>query len=88
MSNITIVIATKSDLPTLNRLYTDMDEKPLMSDKQITAIWERIQQVPDYFIYSASGNTLIHLWMRDENERDNLMVYTNSQNGVQSLHES
>ncbi|MGK7947555.1 MAG: N-acetyltransferase family protein [Xenococcaceae cyanobacterium] len=53
MSNITIAIATKSDLPTLNRLYADMDEKPLMSDKQITAIWERIQQVPDYFIYLA-----------------------------------
>ena len=53
MSNITIKIATKQDLPSLNRLYAEMDEKPLMSDEKITAIWNQIQQVPNYFIYLA-----------------------------------
>lgn len=53
MSNITISIATEQDLPSLNRLYAEMDENPLMSDEQITAIWNQIQQVPNYFIYLA-----------------------------------
>ena len=33
MSNITIDIATKQDLPILNRLYAEMDENSLMSDE-------------------------------------------------------
>lgn len=51
MSNITIDIATKQDLAILNRLYADMDAKPLISEEEIIAIWNQIQQVPNYFIY-------------------------------------
>lgn len=53
MSNITIKIATEQDLAILNRLYAEMDAKPLMSEEEITAIWNQIQQVPNYFIYLA-----------------------------------
>ncbi|WP_036478495.1 GNAT family N-acetyltransferase [Myxosarcina sp. GI1] len=53
MQNFDIRIATKDDLPTLNHLYADMDNKPLMSEEQITKIWQKIQQVPDYYIYLA-----------------------------------
>ncbi len=48
MQNFNIRIATKSDLPTLNRLYADMDNKSLMSEQQIINIWQKIQQVSDY----------------------------------------
>ncbi|WP_036482088.1 GNAT family N-acetyltransferase [Myxosarcina sp. GI1] len=53
MQNFNIRIAIKNDLPTLNRLYADMDDKPLMSEEQITNIWQKIQQVPEYYIYLA-----------------------------------
>lgn len=54
MDKLKLRIATEQDLPVLNYLYADMDGKPLMSDKQITAIWNQIHQVPDYNIYLAS----------------------------------
>lgn len=53
MQDLNIRIATKDDLPTLNHLYANMDSKPLMSEEQIAAIWQKIQQVPDYYIYLA-----------------------------------
>jgi GNAT superfamily N-acetyltransferase len=46
-------LATKVDLPMLNGLYAEMDDRPLMSDEKILEIWERIQQVPEYYIYLA-----------------------------------
>ena len=51
MSDLRICIATREDLPMLNHLYADMDNKPLLSEETITAIWEEIQQVPNYYIY-------------------------------------
>ena len=51
MSDLRIRIATKEDLPMLNQLYADMDNKPLLSKETITNIWEEIQQVPSYYIY-------------------------------------
>ena len=44
-------IATEQDLSVLNHLYTDMNYKPLMAGNKILEIWNRIQQVPDYYIY-------------------------------------
>lgn len=46
-------IATKVDLFILNTLYAEMDHKPLMAEGKILAIWNQIQQVPDYYIYLA-----------------------------------
>ncbi len=53
MKEINIRLATKQDLPILNRFYADMDENPLMSDAEITAIWNQIQQVQNHYIYLA-----------------------------------
>ena len=53
MKEIDIRLAKKQDLPILNRLYADMDERSLMSDKEITAIWNQIEQVPNHYIYLA-----------------------------------
>lgn len=53
MQEIDIRLATKQDLPILNHFYADMDEKPLMSEEKISAIWNQIQQVPNYHIYLA-----------------------------------
>ncbi len=53
MKEINIRLATKQDLPILNRFYADMDEKPLMSDAEMTAIWNQIEQVPNHYIYLA-----------------------------------
>lgn len=53
MGEIKISLATKKDLSTLNLLYANMDNKPLMSEKKITAVWNEIQQVPNYYIYLA-----------------------------------
>jgi GNAT superfamily N-acetyltransferase len=48
-----IRLVTIEDLPTLNRLYAEMDGKPLLSDTKITEIWQEIQRIPDYKIYLA-----------------------------------
>lgn len=53
MEELRISLATKKDLSTLNRLYANMDNKPLMSEEKITAVWNEIQQVPNYYIYLA-----------------------------------
>ena len=53
MKEINIRLATKQDLPILNRFYADMDKNPLMSDAEIKAIWNQIEQVPNYYIYLA-----------------------------------
>ncbi|WP_319421210.1 GNAT family N-acetyltransferase [Pleurocapsa sp. FMAR1] len=53
MKEINIRLATKQDLPILNHFYADMDEKPLMSEAEITAIWNQIEQVPNHYIYLA-----------------------------------
>ena len=53
MKEIDIRLATKQDLQILNHFYADMDEKPLMSEEKISAIWNQIQQVPNYHIYLA-----------------------------------
>lgn len=54
MKDLEFRIAAKEDLSILNRLYADMDDKLLMSEAEITAIWNNIQQVPDYYIYLAN----------------------------------
>ena len=53
MSKLEFKIATEKDLPILNSLYGEMDDKPLMSEAKILAIWNQIQQVPNYYIYLA-----------------------------------
>ncbi len=56
MAEIELRIATKEHLPILNRLYADMDNKPLMCDEQIIGIWNEIQEIPNYFVYLAYLN--------------------------------
>ena len=46
-------IATEEDLGSLNTLYADMNNKPLMSENEIIQVWQQIQQHPDYYIYLA-----------------------------------
>lgn len=46
-------IATEKDLPILNQLYADMNGKDLMSEIEITEVWNQIRQVPNYCIYLA-----------------------------------
>ena len=53
MRNLEFRIATQEDLAILNSLYADMDCKPLMAEAKILAIWQQIQQVPEYYIYLA-----------------------------------
>ena len=51
MRDIKLVIATKKDLTVFNTLYADMNNQPLMSESQITRVWQQIEEVPDYYIY-------------------------------------
>ncbi|MGK7899125.1 MAG: GNAT family N-acetyltransferase [Xenococcus sp. (in: cyanobacteria)] len=53
MANLEYKIATLADLPILNSLYSEMDNKSLMAEEEITKIWHQIQQVPNYYIYLA-----------------------------------
>ena len=53
MDDFEICLATKKDLQILNSLYSEMDDKPLMSEDKILEIWNQIQQIPDYYIYLA-----------------------------------
>lgn len=53
MIEFTFQIATKKDLSILNTLYAGMDDKPLMVEEDILTIWNKIQQVPNYYIYVA-----------------------------------
>lgn len=53
MEELRISLATKKDLSTLNFLYVNMDNKPLMSEEKITAVWNEIQRFPNYYIYLA-----------------------------------
>ena len=53
MKNLKINLATEKDLATLNSLYVDMNDKPLMAEDKILEIWHQIQQIPDYDIYLA-----------------------------------
>ncbi|VEP13473.1 Acetyltransferase family protein [Hyella patelloides LEGE 07179] len=53
MNDLTIDIATSKDLPILNCLYADMDNKQLMSEEKIAEIWNEIQQFTNYYIYLA-----------------------------------
>ena len=55
-SKLKINLATKKDLSTLNNLYADMNNKPLMSENEIIKIWQQIEKVPDYYIYLAYLN--------------------------------
>ncbi len=54
MANLEFYIGTEKDLSMLNYLYSDMDNKPLMAEKNIMRIWQEIQQTRDYYIYLAS----------------------------------
>ena len=51
MNDLQAQLATKEDLAILNNLYADMNNKPLMSESQITRVWQQIEEVPDYYIY-------------------------------------
>lgn len=51
--NLKFKIATEHNLSTLNTLYADMNDKQLMTQKKILEIWQKIQQVPNYYIYLA-----------------------------------
>lgn len=45
--------ATVADLPLLNQLYAEMDREGLLEAGAISAIWEQMQQFPNYNIYLA-----------------------------------
>lgn len=51
MDNLQAQLATKEDLAVLNNLYADMNNKPLMSESEITHVWQQIEKVNDYYIY-------------------------------------
>ena len=53
MANIRYQIAREKDSSVLNHLYADMNDKPLMSETEITNVWQQIQKVSDYYIYLA-----------------------------------
>ena len=53
MNDIQIKLATKENLAILNHLYGDMNNKPLMSESEITHVWQQIEEVTDYYIYLA-----------------------------------
>ncbi|MEL6929881.1 MAG: GNAT family N-acetyltransferase [Cyanobacteria bacterium J06600_6] len=53
MDTLEFILATEQDLLVLNNLYADMNDKPLMSESEITKVWQQIQEVPNYYIYLA-----------------------------------
>lgn len=53
MVDLKYKIATQQKLFILNHLYAEMDDKPLMAEEEILAVWNQIQQVPNYYIYLA-----------------------------------
>jgi GNAT superfamily N-acetyltransferase len=52
-NELKIRVATVENLPTLNRLYAEMDGKPLLANTKIQEIWQKIDRIPDYNIYLA-----------------------------------
>ena len=56
MNSLEYRLATEADLSTLNHLYADMYRRPLMDREKINEIWQKILQVPDYYIYLAYLN--------------------------------
>lgn len=49
-----ISIATRADLPTLIRLYAEMDGEPPIPLEKAEQIWAAMAKVPDYHVYLAS----------------------------------
>ena len=49
--SINVRLATKDDLPLLNHLYAEMDDKPELPLDKLSEIFEAIAHVPDYHIY-------------------------------------
>jgi len=49
-----ISIATRADLPTLIRLYAEMDGEPPIPIEKAEKIWAEMANVPDYHVYLAS----------------------------------
>jgi GNAT superfamily N-acetyltransferase len=53
MTELEIRVATKVDLPNLNRLYAEMDGLPLLSEAEMESLFQQISQYPNYSIYIA-----------------------------------
>ena len=49
-----ICLATRADLPTLIRLYAEMDGKPPLSPEKAEKIWAEMAKLPEYHVYLAS----------------------------------
>lgn len=56
MANLELKIATTKDLSILNSLYVNMNNSSLLKESKIQELWQKIKQIPEYYIYLAYLN--------------------------------